>query len=325
MPGVAQPNYDQSGGSNNPTRAMAITRQRPAAEQHGRPARRRVADQPVLPADSGLQPQPRGDRNGQRRHQQLRRRSGDGRRRLGKRAGEERHEHAGRIAVRTRHRLPDEGEELLPAGRRSEGHRQRARLWRHGRRAYQAQQGVLFRAASSGRASAPKPATRCRTPAPTDFAAFRRWRCAREFRGHRDGALRPAHRRGERHRASAVRVSRIVRARSPLPVRGSRRATTSRPIASIRFRRTSSASWWRPRCRDSRTTTSRPTATTPTTTSTTARSPGRPARASSSTAGSATPTATRTARRRCRRSTAASTRSSRDASGIRRSTAIRWR
>ena len=104
MPGVAQPNYDQSGGSNNPTRAMAITRQRPAAEQHGRPARRRLADQPVLPADPGLQPQPRSHRDGQRRHQQLRRRSGDGRRRVGERAGEERHEHARGIAVRTRAR-----------------------------------------------------------------------------------------------------------------------------------------------------------------------------------------------------------------------------
>ena len=93
--------------------------QRPAAEQHRRPARRRVADQPVLPADSGLQPEPRGDRNGQRRHQQLRRRSGDGGRRVGERAGQERHEHDRRIAVRTCHRLPDEVEELLPAGRRS--------------------------------------------------------------------------------------------------------------------------------------------------------------------------------------------------------------
>ena len=54
--------------------------QRPAAEQHGRPPRRRVADQPVLSADPGLQPEPRSDRDGQRRHQQLRRRSRDGRR-----------------------------------------------------------------------------------------------------------------------------------------------------------------------------------------------------------------------------------------------------
>ena len=178
MPGVAQPNYDQSGGSNNPTRAMAIT-------VNGQPPNNTVVRldgvsqiNQFFQQIQAYSPEPRSHRDGQRRHQQLRRRSGDGRRRVGERAGEERHEHARRIAVRTRDRLPDEGEELLPAGRRPEGHRQHARLRRHGRRAHLSATRCSSSPASSGRASAPTPATPCRTPAPTACAACRRWRCA---------------------------------------------------------------------------------------------------------------------------------------------------
>ena len=97
--------------------------QRPAGDQYGRPARRHHGDQSVLREHPELRPQPRGDRDGQRRHEQLRRRSGHGGRGGGQRAGEDRHEQFPRLGVRIRHRRAVAGAQLLPA-RRS---RQRAR------------------------------------------------------------------------------------------------------------------------------------------------------------------------------------------------------
>ena len=79
--------------------------ERPAAEQHAVPGRRRGGDQSVVSGHPVLQPGSRSGRNGERRHQQLRRRSGDGRRRRRQRAGEERHQHDQRLAVRVPHGL----------------------------------------------------------------------------------------------------------------------------------------------------------------------------------------------------------------------------
>ena len=61
MPGVAEPNYQQSGGINNPGRTMSLT-------INGQPATNTVvrldgitADEPVLREHPDLRPQPRSD------------------------------------------------------------------------------------------------------------------------------------------------------------------------------------------------------------------------------------------------------------------------
>ena len=107
-PGVAQPNYFQTGGINNPARVDAGVGQRRAELEHRVPSRRRQRDEPVDSGPAGLHAGHRSDRDGQRRHQQLRRRAGHGRRRVGERADQERHEHAARLGVR----VPDSHDKL---------------------------------------------------------------------------------------------------------------------------------------------------------------------------------------------------------------------
>ena len=85
--------------------------QRRAELEHGLPSRRRQRDEPVDSEPAGLHAGHRGDRDGQRRHQQLRRRAGHGRRRVGERADQERHEHAARIGLR----VPDPRQAARPA------------------------------------------------------------------------------------------------------------------------------------------------------------------------------------------------------------------
>ena len=102
MPGVADPNYQQSGGINNPGRTMSLTDQRPAGDQHRRPARRHHRHQSVLREHPELRPRARSDRDRQRRDEQLRCRPGHGRRRRRERAGEDRHEHLQRLGLRVR-------------------------------------------------------------------------------------------------------------------------------------------------------------------------------------------------------------------------------
>ena len=144
MPGVAQPNYYQSGGSNNPTRAMAIT-------INGQPANNTVvrldgvsqinqffqqiqAYSPSLEAIETVSvvtnsfDADQGMAGGASVNVQVK--SGTN--------------HAGGIAVRVRARLPDEGEELFPACRRSERQRQR-------------------RTSSAARPAVPSSATSCST------------------------------------------------------------------------------------------------------------------------------------------------------------------
>ena len=97
---------------------------------------------------------------------------------------------------------------FLPAGD-PKGTRQRAHLRRNGRRADHAQQVLLLR---QRRAHAPahgRPATRCRTRAPTVFAACRRWRCARGISPARAPCSTIRGPECERHRASPVRVSEL--------------------------------------------------------------------------------------------------------------------
>ena len=87
--------------------------QRPAGDQHGRAARRHHRDESVLREHPELRPQPRGDRDRQRRHEQLRRRPGDGRRGRGERAGEDGHEQLPRFGVRVRDRCAHARAQLL--------------------------------------------------------------------------------------------------------------------------------------------------------------------------------------------------------------------
>ena len=131
MPGVADPNYQQSGGINNPGPDDVADGQRPAGDQHGGSARRHHRDQPVLRKHPELRPQPRGDRDRQRRHQQLRRRSGHGGCGRGQRAGEDRHEQFPRLGVRIRHRCADARPELLSARRSRQGDVERQCIRRH--------------------------------------------------------------------------------------------------------------------------------------------------------------------------------------------------
>ena len=178
MPGVAQPDYSQSGGSNNPTRAMAIS-------INGQPANNTVvrldgvtqinqffqqiqAYSPSLEAIETVSvvtnsfDADQGMAGGASVNVQVK--SGTNQ--------------LSGIAVRVRARLQDEGEELLPACRRSERQRQRARLRRHGRRPYRPQQVVLFRQRGEHAPDERRPAPRCRIPARTGCGIFRRWRCA---------------------------------------------------------------------------------------------------------------------------------------------------
>ena len=250
MPGVAQPNYDQSGGSNNPTRAMAIT-------VNGQPPSNTVvrldgvtqinqffqqiqAYSPSLEAIETVSvvtnsfDADQGMAGGASVNVQVK----SGTNTL---AGSL-FEHA--------HRLPDEGEEFLPAGRRSQRDRQRARVRRHGRRPHRARTRSSSSPASNEPASGPTPGNalvelrRQRPSQPSDDGDARR-----QLRRHRHGSLRSAHRRRQRHRARAVRVCELSGSPRP-PIRDSTRATTFRQTASTRSRRTCSASWWRRRCRD---------------------------------------------------------------------------
>ena len=159
---------------------------------------------------------------------------------VGQRAGQERHEQARRVAVRTRHRLPDEVEELLPAGRRPEGHRQRAHLRRHGRRAHRPQQDVLLRQRRAARASAPTAGNALSNSGANGLRSLPTM-AMREgnFAGTGTVLYDPRTGSRQRHRADAVRVRELSRAQRRPPVRSSTRATTFRRTASIRSRRTS--------------------------------------------------------------------------------------
>ena len=71
--------------------------------EHRLPARRCQRDEPVDSEPAGLHAGDRGDRDCERRHEQLRRGAGYGRRCVGERADQERHEHAARVGLR----IPD--------------------------------------------------------------------------------------------------------------------------------------------------------------------------------------------------------------------------
>ena len=215
----------------------------------------------------------------------------------------------------------------LPAGRRSERHRQRARLRRHGRRAHRQRNKVFFFASVER--------TRQRTEAgnalsnsganglaqPSDDGDARR-----EFRRHRHRALRSAHRHCERHGPRAVRVCELsgphVDDRSAIRRLQLHPGQPHQPDCEElpeQAGRADAAGIHEQLLRDQQLRHA-------TTTSTTARSPGRrTARASTSTAGSDTRQLRGQRAGDAVRSMAASTRSSRDASGIRRFTATRWR
>ena len=60
-PGVAQPNYFQTGGINNPARVDAGDGQRRAELEHGVPSRRRQRDEPVDSGPAGVYARHRGD------------------------------------------------------------------------------------------------------------------------------------------------------------------------------------------------------------------------------------------------------------------------
>ena len=206
MPGVAQPNYDQSGGSNNPTRAMAIT-------VNGQPPSNTVvrldgvsqinqffqqiqAYSPSLEAIETISvvtssfDADQGMAGGASVNVQVK--SGTNT--------------VARLGIRTHDGLPDESEELLPAGRRSEGHGQRACVRRDGRRSRRQEQGVLLRECRTNTAAhrggqRPVELQRQRAAQPADAGHARR-----QLRGHWHRAVRSAHRRRQRHRPRAVRL-----------------------------------------------------------------------------------------------------------------------
>jgi hypothetical protein len=271
MPGVAQPNYDQSGGSNNPTRAMAIT-------VNGQPPSNTVvrldgvsqinqffqqiqAYSPSLEAIETISvvtssfDADQGMAGGASVNVQVK--SGT--------------KHRRRVGIRTRDGLPHEGSQLLPPARRSEGHGQRARVRRDGRRPYLQEQGVLLRerrtdtAAHRGRQRLSNSNANGLRSLPT--LAMRQGNFAGTGTVLYDPRTGAANGTGPR----AVRLRELSPGSRRRAIRGSTRATTSPPTVSIQFHGIFSASSWRRHCLDSRTTTSRPTATTPTTTSTTAR------------------------------------------------------
>ena len=176
MPRVAQQDYIHSAKATIPL-VPGLLRKWAAYQQYGRSARRHHRAQSVLSGDFGLHPGPGSHRNRQHRYEQFRRRPGDGRRRLGQRPGEERHQPTARIGVRSHHRLPLEGQEFLPAATRSE--RDRSLLFTAAR-----SEGLSRRTSCStlapwkGRGSGPMRETRCRISARTVWSACPPRRCA---------------------------------------------------------------------------------------------------------------------------------------------------
>ena len=105
MPGVSQPYMMQAGGINNPARSMGVS-------VNGQPPNNTVfridganSDQSVVSGHPVVQSRNGGRRDGQRRHQQLRRGSGHGRRRRRKCSSEEREPIRCAICLRVPDRL----------------------------------------------------------------------------------------------------------------------------------------------------------------------------------------------------------------------------
>ena len=148
-----------------------------------------------LPHVAAYVPAARIARDGERRHQQLRRGAGTGGRLGDQRADQERHEPAERVGVRVLHQRADARAQLLRASQCDERGLGVPPVRRHARRADPAQQAVLLRQLREHARQAERDAH--------DFGADRGAAPRRPVRvGEPD--LRPGDRHGERHRADAV-------------------------------------------------------------------------------------------------------------------------
>ena len=195
VPGVSPPENMHSVAV-NPARGLGFNSERHHAERQRDPHRRRDLQQPLAAARGRVRSGARGDRDGQRRDQQLRRRSGPVRRHVGERADQERHQRVPRLARSntTTTRGSRRGPYFLPAGDREAGGAPEP-VRRHARRPHRAEQAVLLRQLRGHLR-------------PADGAALRhgadRGDAAGRFLGVADSDLRSAHGRGERQRADGV-------------------------------------------------------------------------------------------------------------------------